>query len=141
MVSRGWTHDSDLTPLPTLFFSIEMPICSQINNKIKGWIDFKQSKYPQEFLDVKVKWFPFVPFQKWVFPQRSATDESKPSVRSADRDADRNLVTSTLKSNDELTNTDSVLWGVIYEKTELKTRVKQMLTTSSDFIKQNSDKH
>ncbi|XP_038550316.1 galectin-related protein-like [Micropterus salmoides] len=29
--------------------------------------------------------------KKWVFPQRSATDESKPSVRSADRDADRNL--------------------------------------------------
>lgn len=37
-------------------------------------------------------------FQKWVFPQKSVTDEHKASVRSADRDAERNLVTSMLKS-------------------------------------------
>ncbi|XP_076585049.1 galectin-related protein-like [Chaetodon auriga] len=29
--------------------------------------------------------------KKWVFPQKSATDENKPSVRSADREAERNL--------------------------------------------------
>ena len=34
-------------------------------------------------------------FQKWVFPQKSLTDGNKASVRSADRDADRTLVTSS----------------------------------------------
>ncbi|KAM9363256.1 galectin-related protein [Symphorus nematophorus] len=29
--------------------------------------------------------------KKWVFPQKSTTDENKPSVRSADRDAERKL--------------------------------------------------
>lgn len=38
-------------------------------------------------------------FQRWVFPPRAVAEELKVSVRPAERDADRTLVTSSLRSH------------------------------------------